>query len=193
MKSMKPRCTVIDHFDSFTYNILSWLEDAGVTVRLVNYRSIGTDIWSQGDFTIVSPGPGHPSEYSQTLAALEKKDDSHPLLGICLGMQLMLYQAGINCTPIPRPMHGKAVAVIHNGQGLFHGLPAEFRAGRYNSLGTADCPPRFTVTARDPAGQVQGIADNARRLLGVQFHPESFLTEHRGALAVNLLRWARSG
>ncbi|OQX28708.1 MAG: hypothetical protein B0D92_07510 [Spirochaeta sp. LUC14_002_19_P3] len=193
MQGMMLCCTLIDHFDSFTYSIVAWLEEAGAAVRLVNYRQVGADIWAQGDFTVLSPGPGHPAEYEKTLAALGGKPVSHPVFGICLGMQIMLYQASINCTPIPCIMHGKAAGIAHNGQDLFQGLPPGFRAGQYNSLGTAECPPGFTVIARDGEGMVQGVVDKSRCLMGVQFHPESFLTEHRSVLAANLLRWVGRG
>lgn len=174
----RPRILLIDNFDSFTWNVLHGLVEAGgdVTVRradaldLAGVESFGPDLIA------ISPGPGRPEDAALSLAVIHHFGDRLPILGICLGMQALAVAFGGRVGPAPEPVHGKVSEVLHTGTGLFEGLPSPLSVGRYHSLCVTEVPPVFEVTARTEEGLVMGLRHRERPLVGVQFHPDSFLT-----------------
>jgi anthranilate synthase/aminodeoxychorismate synthase-like glutamine amidotransferase len=140
---------------------------------------------------VVGPGPGKPDDTPAMLAVLGAAMERHmPVLGVCLGLQAIGVLAGAAVTHAPRQMHGKTSQIEHDGSGLFAGLPSPLRATRYHSLclDPASIPQTLRVTARSKDGVIQGIAHRELPVHGVQFHPESVLSEHGETLARNWLR-----
>jgi len=176
------RAVILDNFDSFTFNILHGLREAGARVdvrraeatRLEDLEALSPDL------LVISPGPGRPEDAALSLEALRAFGGRIPVLGICLGLQCMAVAFGGRVGRAPEPVHGRAVPVHHDGRGLFQGLPSPLQAGRYHSLCVLEPPPDFEVTARTEDGLVMGLRHRTWPMAGVQFHPDSFLTP-RGA------------
>ncbi len=181
-----PRVLVIDHHDSYTWNLVHLI--AGVTGELPVVASHDEPI-DFGGFThlVLSPGPGRPDEpidfaLGGTVFAL-----GLPVLGVCLGMQGLVVHFGGAVEPIA-PAHGEIATIEHDGTGLFAGIPDRFEAVRYHSLGAVRLPPQLRQTAIDEgSGVVMAVAHRELPLVGVQFHPESVLSQHGVALVRNFL------
>lgn len=176
----RPRILLIDNFDSFTYNVLHGLVEAGGDVEA--RRADGLDLEAierfRPDMIVISPGPGRPQEASLSLAAIQAFAGRIPMLGICLGMQAMAVAYGGQVIQAPEPVHGKVSEILHDGRGLFEGLPSPLPVGRYHSLCVTEVPAILEVTAWTPEGMVMGLRHREQALAGVQFHPDSFLTPH---------------
>lgn len=180
---------VVDNFDSFTYNLVQYLGQCGaeVVVKRNNEISIAEIERLNPEGIMLSPGPCTPKQSGVCLDILRLAlaDDSpdvfqRPLFGVCLGHQAMAEVAGATVRQARNIMHGKASMVTHDGKGLFEGMPNPFRAIRYHSLIVTEdsVPPGFTVTARaDDDREVMGLRHDSKPIEGVQFHPESILTE----------------
>jgi len=185
----------VDSYDSFSYNVVHLLASQGAQVRFVHADDPALDIATLDGFDAmtVGPGPGKPQDTpllgELILAAIER---DLPTLGVCLGQQAIGEALGARVIHAPRPMHGKTDAIEHLGRGLFAGLPNPFPATRYHSLvlDAASLPVGVEVHARSSDGAVQGIALTGKRCFGVQFHPESVLSECGEALVANFFALA---
>jgi para-aminobenzoate synthetase component II len=188
---------LVDHEDSFVYNLAQGFAALGAEVRTVRYYEPFSAVrtWSP-DAVAFSPGPGHPSDPRVTRLGrriLSEWDGTTPILGVCLGHQLIAHAAGATVRPAPRPVHGEAGPVDHDASALFRGVPSPFKAGRYHSLvvDADSLPPQFRITARGRDGVVMALEERGAPTFGVQFHPESILTPEGGKLLANFLAEAR--
>jgi len=191
---------MIDNYDSFTYNVVQYLGELGAEVQV--YRNDAIDIATiaklQPDHIVVSPGPCSPNEAGISTAVIQHFAGSIPILGICLGHQSIGQVYGGKIVRAGKVMHGKVSKIHHNGSGVFTGLPSPFTATRYHSLviERASLPSCLELTAwtQDAAGNMEEIMGVRHRQLaveGVQFHPESILSEHGHQLLRNFLEAPR--
>lgn len=185
----------IDNFDSFTYNVVHLLASQGAAcdVMLNDDPRLTPSLLEQYDGLVVGPGPGKPAEAPQMLAVLETAIDcGMPVLGVCLGLQAIGEVMGATVTHAPRQMHGKTSVVKHDASGVFAGLPAGTQFTRYHSLCLArdSLPAALRVTATSDDGVIQGVAHVEKPVHGVQFHPESVLSERGEELVSNFLALA---
>jgi anthranilate synthase/aminodeoxychorismate synthase-like glutamine amidotransferase len=192
-KSGSPRVLVVDNYDSFTYNLVQCLRALGAEcdVRLndeVEVAALTDDALPDG--VLVSPGPGAPEQAGVSLELIRALAGKRPILGVCLGHQAIAQAFGARVERAERPMHGKTSAVMHDGRGVFAGLPTPLRATRYHSLRVAadSLPEALEMTASTPEGELMGLRHRELQLEGLQFHPESILTEHGPRLVQNWLR-----
>ena len=171
---------VIDNFDSFTYNLvhLLWRVTGSIVVRRNDATTLQEIRAMRPEAILLSPGPGRPEHAGVTVAVVRELSTEFPILGVCLGHQAIGLAFGAAIVNAPVLMHGRTSDVLHEGDGLFSGLPSPFAAMRYHSLAIApDTLPRcLAVTARTEDGTIMGIRHRDRPLAGVQFHPESILT-----------------
>ncbi len=190
------RVLMIDNYDSFTYNIVQYLQELGAEVIVKRNDELSLeDIAAIGaDRLVISPGPCTPNEAGISMAAIEHFAGKLPVLGVCLGHQSMGQVFGGKVVRARQVMHGKTSPIYHNGKGVFHGLPSPFTATRYHSLVVEkdSLPDCFEITAwtQHEDGSVDEIMGLRHRTLdveGVQFHPESILTEHGHAMLKNFL------
>lgn len=182
---------LIDNLDSFTFNLVESLERLGATVAVRRNRIAAEAALAEaqelGALIMISPGPGSPSHAGCCLDLIALAQGRIPVIGICLGHQAIVEQAGGTVTRADVPVHGKSMLLDHDGQGPFAGLPRPARIGRYHSLCTRNLPGRFTVHG-EIDGMVMAFSDLQALQAGLQFHPESVLTTHGDAMLANLLR-----
>ena len=183
---------VIDNYDSFTWNIVHYLQELGVTVEVArnDALSVGQALSSGATGFLISPGPCTPNEAGISLDLVEAlKQDGRPLLGVCLGHQAIGQAFGGTVERAATLMHGKTSPVSHDGSGVFAGLPSPFTATRYHSLvvAAADLPKELIANAHTPDGTIMGVRHKSLPIHGVQFHPESIATEHGHALLANFI------
>jgi anthranilate synthase component II len=187
-----PRVLLIDNYDSFTYNLYQYLCELGadVTVRRNDAISVDEARAFNPDSVVISPGPGVPSDAGISIELIRALGPSVPILGVCLGHQAIAVAFGGVVSRAPELMHGKASDIHHDGSGVFEGLPNPFSAIRYHSLAAVpdSVPPTLEVTARTQTGVIMALRHRQYPVHGVQFHPESILTEHGKALLSNFLR-----
>ncbi len=189
---MSLKVLVIDNYDSFTYNLVQYLGELGALVQV--FRNDAIDVpgirRARPDGLLLSPGPCTPSEAGITLEVVRQLAGETPILGVCLGHQAIGQAFGGRVVRNPRIVHGKATPVLHRGEGVFEGLPSPFMAGRYHSLVVErrTMPKLLRVTAWTREGEVMGLRHRRLDVEGVQFHPESILTEHGKPLLQNWLR-----
>ena len=183
------RLVMIDNYDSFTYNLVQLFYEFDLEVLVFRHDEIDlTGIAALvPDWLCISPGPKAPDQ-----AGISKMVIAHfyrhiPILGVCLGHQALNEVFGGATVKAPIPVHGKRHPVFHQGRGLFTGLPSPFAAARYHSLMAVPHSPELEVTAWTGDGVIMGLQHRTFPLHGVQFHPESFLTDHGHALAANFL------
>lgn len=190
---MTRRVLFVDNFDSFSYNVVHLLASAGAEpdVLLNDDLRLKPPVLHEYDALVVGPGPGRPEHAPQMLDVLRAAMERNmPVLGVCLGLQAIGELLGATVTHAPRQMHGKTSPIEHDGTGIFAGLPSPITATRYHSLclDPATIPPDLHVSARSEEGVVQGIAHRDHPVYGVQFHPESVLSEHGKRLVQNFLQ-----
>ncbi len=182
---------VVDNYDSFTYNLVQCLMALGAkcVVRHNDATSVADAVATKPDGILISPGPGAPSDAGVTLELISALAGSMPLFGVCLGHQALAQAFGARIERAMTPVHGKTSRISHDGRGVFLGLPSSFEATRYHSLLVArdSVPASLEVTAATAGGEVMGLRHRELRLEGVQFHPESILTEHGPQLVQNWL------
>lgn len=183
------RLLVVDNYDSFVWTIVGYLEQLGASTVVQRNDDVTADP-RDFDGVLVSPGPGTPKEAGASLEVIERCAEHRvPMLGVCLGHQALGELYGGTVTHAAELMHGKTSPVEHEGSGVFAGLPTPFTATRYHSLAVdpATVPDELVVTATTAGGVVMGLQHRELPLHGVQFHPESVLTEHGHRLLANWL------
>jgi anthranilate synthase component 2 len=186
---------VIDNYDSFTWNLVHYLQELGAAVGVVRNDAIGVGqaLSSGAEAFLISPGPCTPTEAGISLDLVAAcAEQGRPLLGVCLGHQAIGQSFGGTVARAGTLMHGKTSLVSHDGTGLFEGLPSPFTATRYHSLivEETDLPPSLLVNARSEDGTIMGFRHAHLPIHGVQFHPESIATEHGHAMLANFMRLA---
>ena len=191
------RILLVDNYDSFTYNLAHLFGGIGVEVDVVRNDdpSLDEKTLKRYDATVIGPGPGRPEGAGMTCELIRlAARDAHPVLGVCLGAQAMGLVFGGIVDHAPRLMHGKVSQIAHDGTSVFTGIPSPFGATRYHSLcvGKSHFPTALRTVATSEEGVIQGVAHRELPIVGVQFHPESVLTEHGEQLARNFLELARS-
>lgn len=172
------RVFLLDQFDSFTHNVRAGLEEAGaqVTVFRPDQPQPEEAELLAAQLLVLGPGPGHPGEAATALALIRTYAGRLPILGICLGHQCLAVAYGGEVDPLDNPVHGKSSLVTHDGRGCFEGLPNPLEVGRYHSLEVVRVPPVLEVCARTESGTVMALRHRELPLLGLQFHPDSFLS-----------------
>jgi anthranilate synthase/aminodeoxychorismate synthase-like glutamine amidotransferase len=182
---------IIDNYDSFTYNLVQYFGELGADIKVFRNDKISLAELDalHPDHLVISPGPGDPlKDGGISPAAMLHFGGRIPILGVCLGHQCLGAIYGGVVERAPRLMHGKTSSVSHNGQGVFKGIPSPFEAMRYHSLVVyAPLPDVLEVTATTADGEIMGLKHRDQLTFGVQFHPESILTEHGKQLLQNFL------
>ena len=185
------RITLIDNYDSFTYNLFHYLGELGASTRVHRNDALSVSelLDEAADAFVISPGPGMPSGAGICLDLIAQLPESTPLLGVCLGHQALGQAFGGRIIRSQTLMHGKTSQIEHERQGLFAGLPTPLEATRYHSLvlDPGQIPAEFHIDARSKDGVIQAIRHRSRPLFGVQFHPESIATQAGKALLDNFL------
>ena len=185
---------MIDNYDSFTFNLVQYLGELGAEVEVVRNDEITLDeVAARAPARIViSPGPCTPSEAGISVPLIQRFAGSVPILGVCLGHQAIGQAFGGRVVRAARVMHGKLSPIVHDGTGVFGGLPSPFTATRYHSLAIerASLPDALEVTATADDGEIMGVRHRSYPVEGVQFHPEAILTEHGRRLLANFLEAA---
>ena len=183
---------VIDNYDSFTYNLVQYLGELGAEMKIfrndeVTIEEIENNL--KPEKILISPGPGTPDNAGITLNVIEKFADSLPILGVCLGHQAIGQHFGGKVIRAPEPVHGKPVEIKHDGKTIFEGLSETFNAGRYHSLivERESLPDTLEISAESPDGLIMGLRHKTLKVEGVQFHPESILTDEGKKLLQNFL------
>ena len=186
-----PQVLVIDNYDSFTYNIVQYLGELGAQVQVVRNDQCSLEQLTGRAFDrlLISPGPCSPAQAGISVPAIAHFAGKLPILGVCLGHQSIGAAFGGRIVRAQQLMHGKTSAISTTGEGVFRGLPRQFTVNRYHSLAIerASCPPQLQVTAWTSDGEIMGVRHQSLPIEGVQFHPESILTEHGHALLKNFL------
>ncbi len=187
---------MIDNYDSFTYNLYQYLGELGAEVQVVRNDAISVAELEAAPPAglIISPGPGNPDEAGVSLAALRALAGRCPILGVCLGHQCIGQAWGGRIIRAPEVRHGKTSPIHHTDTGVFAGLAQGFAATRYHSLviERATCPPELEITAWTDDGLIMGVRHRHYPIEGVQFHPESILTEGGHTLLANFLAQVES-
>ncbi len=182
---------LIDNYDSFTYNVYQAVANLGHPLQVVRNDQISLEEISAADFDaiIISPGPGTPDDAGISKQVILNFAGKLPILGICLGHQVIGEAFGGNVVRAPQPVHGKTAFIHHGGQGLFSNLPQPFTAGRYHSLivDQPSLPDCLAVTATNDEGLIMGLRHRNYNVQGVQFHPESILTPEGTTVLANFL------
>jgi anthranilate synthase/aminodeoxychorismate synthase-like glutamine amidotransferase len=187
---MKPQILLIDNLDSFSFNLVEAFQRLGCAVRTLRNQVAADEALAiaerTGALIVLSPGPGTPDDAGCCLELIARAKGRAPLLGICLGHQAIVQQAGGAVSRADAPVHGKSNLVTHDGQGPFRGLEGPVMVGRYHSLCTRAVPERFTVHAA-VGTMAMAISDPKARQTGLQFHPESILTPKGDRMLANIL------
>ena len=182
---------LIDNYDSFTYNLLHYVQELGAEVEVVRNDQITVEnaLGKKADGIIISPGPATPDDSGICLELIRQAAGIKPILGVCLGHQAIGQAYGGKVIRAPYPMHGKVSDIQHKGEGVFAGLPSPCVFTRYHSLiiERESLPDCFTITAETADGIIMGIQHKELALHGVQFHPESIASEHGHDLLRNFL------
>lgn len=187
--------TLIDNYDSFTYNLVHYFGDLGVNCRVYRNDQITVEeVLAQKPRGIVlSPGPCDPEQAGICLDLIKANDGHIPLFGVCLGHQAIGQAYGGKVIRAPKLMHGKLSTIFNSGEGLFQGVPSEFPATRYHSLIVEEktLPSTLRITATTSDGLIMALEHVSQPVFGVQFHPESIASAHGHALIANFLRIAQ--
>ncbi|MBD7994873.1 aminodeoxychorismate/anthranilate synthase component II [Arthrobacter sp. Sa2CUA1] len=181
---MSTRILVVDNYDSFVYTLVGYLQQLGAQTTVVRNDDLSLDeakeLAAARDGVLVSPGPGAPADAGVCIELIRWcEENAKPMLGVCLGHQALAEAFGGTVTHAPELMHGKTSEVEHQGTDVFNGLPSPLTATRYHSLAAVaeQIPAELEVTARTASGIIMGLRHRSAPLSGVQFHPESVLTE----------------
>ena len=193
--SSKIRLLMVDNYDSFTYNIVQYFGELGAEVEVFRNDEIRLDEIDarlqagQLDRLVISPGPCAPAQAGISVAAIQRFAGQLPILGVCLGHQAIGAAFGAKIVRAQQLMHGKTSVISTTQEGVFAGLPAQFTVNRYHSLAIerSSCPACLKVTAWTDDGEIMAVRHATLAIEGVQFHPESILTEHGHAMLRNFL------
>jgi len=185
---------VIDNYDSFTYNLVQYLGELGAEMRIVRNDEVTVDQIEteiKPEKILISPGPGTPDDAGISLEVIERFAGHLPILGVCLGHQAIGQFYGGRVVRGPEPVHGKPVEIRHDGKTVFENIPNNFAAGRYHSLVVEreSFPDCLEISAESPDGLIMGLRHRELPVEGVQFHPESILTEHGRPMLQNFLSY----
>ena len=187
---------VIDNYDSFTYNLVQFLGELGAEPVVRRNDQVTVEEIANGGYRglVISPGPGEPKGAGVSLAAIRELGGRMPILGVCLGHQAIGEAFGGRIVRAPRPIHGKASRVKHDGRGIFVGVPEEIEVARYHSLviEPQSCPEVLEITATTADGIIMGVRHRSLSIEGVQFHPESVLTGSGMQILSNFVHLCRS-
>jgi anthranilate synthase/aminodeoxychorismate synthase-like glutamine amidotransferase len=182
---------VIDNYDSFTFNLVQYLGELGRELKVARNDAISLDEIAQAspEAMVISPGPGHPARSGIVVDAIRRFSGSFPILGVCLGHQALGFAFGGRVVQAPEIMHGKTSDIHHDGRTIFAGIESPFRATRYHSLVVSPegLPGCLEVSARTESGIIMALRHRVHAVEGVQFHPESILTEAGMKLLRNFL------
>ena len=182
---------MVDNYDSFTFNIVQYFGELGAEVEVHRNDEITLEgiAARTPDRLVISPGPCSPAQAGISVAAIQHFAGRLPILGVCLGHQSIGAAFGARIVRAQTLMHGKTSRITTTQEGVFAGLPAQFTVNRYHSLAIerASCPPCLKVTAHTDDGEIMGVRHTELPVQGVQFHPESILTEHGHAMLKNFL------
>ena len=185
---------MIDNYDSFTFNLVQYLGELGADVEVVRNDEITLDEVAARapDRIVISPGPCTPTEAGISVPLIQRFAGHVPILGVCLGHQAIGQAFGGRVVRAARVMHGKLSPIVHEGTGVFGGLPSPLNATRYHSLAIerASLPDALEVTATADDGEIMGVRHRTYAVEGVQFHPEAILTQHGRQLLANFLEAA---
>jgi anthranilate synthase component 2 len=186
------KLVMIDNYDSFTWNIVQYLGELGADVRVFRNDEITLEgiAAQQPERLVISPGPCSPAQAGISVAAIRHFAGQLPILGVCLGHQAIGAAFGGQIVRAQQLMHGKTSVISTTQQGVFAGLPQQFTVNRYHSLAIerASCPELLDITAWTDDGEIMGVRHRELPIQGVQFHPESILTEHGHAMLNNFLQ-----
>ena len=178
---------IIDNYDSFVFNVARYFEELGAPAKVVRNDKVTSDDLKTKAI-VISPGPCTPHEAGASMNIIREYSGKLPILGICLGHQVMGEVFGGVVKRARKPMHGDSSEIDHDGTGVFKNLPQKFSAGRYHSLIVEDVENSvLNVTARSDDGEIMGLKHRHHPTFGVQFHPESILTEHGYDMLRNFL------
>ena len=187
----KIKLLMVDNYDSFTFNIVQYFGELGADVAVFRNDEITLEgiAARQPDRLVISPGPCSPAEAGISVATIQHFAGQLPILGVCLGHQSIGAAFGGQIVRAQTLMHGKTSVITTTQEGVFAGLPEQFTVNRYHSLAIerATCPPCLKVTAWTDDGEIMGVRHTELDIEGVQFHPESILTEHGHAMLKNFL------
>jgi anthranilate synthase component 2 len=193
----KIRLLMVDNYDSFTYNIVQYFGELGAEVEVfrndeITLEGLAERIAAGVNRLVISPGPCSPAEAGISVAAIQHFAGKLPILGVCLGHQAIGAAFGGKVVRAQQLMHGKTSVISTTQEGVFAGLPDQFVVNRYHSLAIekASCPDALAVTAWTDDGEIMGVRHKTLAVQGVQFHPESILTEHGHAMLKNFLEQA---
>ena len=189
------RLVVVDNYDSFTFNLVQYFGELGADVLVFRNDEVTLEDLeaARGDCLMISPGPCDPPQAGISMAAIKHFAGKMPILGVCLGHQSIGAVFGGRIVRAQQLMHGKTSLIEHTGQGVFAGLPSPYTVNRYHSLSIArdDFPDELQITAWTSDGEIMGVKHRSLQIEGVQFHPESILSEHGHALLQNFLNQAQ--
>ena len=183
---------VVDNYDSFTYNLVQYLGELGADMKVVRNDEVTLDEIEndlQPERILISPGPGTPDAAGISLGVIDRFAGRLPILGVCLGHQAIGQHFGGEVVRAPEPVHGKPVEVRHDEKTIFDGVKQNFQAGRYHSLVVRreSLPDCLEISAESPDGLIMAMRHRELPIEGVQFHPESILTEHGKLMLKNFL------
>jgi anthranilate synthase component 2 len=185
------RVTLIDNYDSFTFNLVHYLGELGADVKVWRNDEISVEdaVAEKPDAIVLSPGPCTPNEAGICLDLVRAASESTPIFGVCLGHQAIGQAFGGDVVRAPLPLHGKVSRITHNARGVFRGLNGPFQATRYHSLviERSTAPAELEISAETDDGLVMAVAHRSRPVYGVQFHPESIASEHGRDILRNFL------
>jgi para-aminobenzoate synthetase component 2 len=181
---------VVDNHDSFVFNIVQYLDELGAITHVVKNEEIDPEFCKSFDGVVISPGPGNPQSAGTSIGVVEYCDAKEiPVLGICLGLQVIGAAYGAKISSAPELLHGRTSEISHDGSDLFKDIPNKFIATRYHSLAIEpdSVPEILQVTAKCSDGTIMGISHRSKKIVGVQFHPEAVLTQYGYELLANWL------
>jgi para-aminobenzoate synthetase component 2 len=186
---LSARILVVDNYDSFVFNLVQYLQQLGATTDVRRNDEVTTQEALEYDGVLLSPGPGTPTDAGVCIDIVKSVGGRVPIFGVCLGHQAIAEAFGATVSRAPELLHGKTSIVTHDGVGVFTDIPSPFTATRYHSLAVEEetVPVELEITARTESGVVMALRHRELSIEGVQFHPESVLTEHGYQLLANWL------
>ena len=194
--SDRPYILVLDNYDSFTWNLVHYLEELGAKTEVVRNDAMSVDevLANSYDGVVISPGPCTPNEAGISVDLIKRAPDNLPIFGVCLGHQSIAQAFGGTVSSAMDILHGKSSAIMHEGNPMFDGIPHMFSAVRYHSLAVLreDFPDVLNIEAHTDDGEIMALSHSSKPVYGVQFHPESIGSEHGHKLLDNFLKLTRT-